>query len=328
MIHGGDGIRPHLVAAARPGTARRPRVPLPRIRPLDRNGYWFPMLVFGALIMLAPLVYQSSAPGAVNYVWDPAIGSAPRISGIAFAPLQQFGTCDSRLGDPMSVALYWFCVAMFGPLLSTLWLYRRARRYGSAPQTGWHLLFATTTLALYVVLFPIIEFASVHLLGESPGLGPGTVRQLQMVDASAFLVGLVVAGGAALPLRSGRRLTGRRWLVAGLGLVFAITSAAMLEFLSYVSPKASYGALPIIAIALLALAVVERCVVCTTVAVAFTLAALVANVTGFRGMVRWLGIAHGPWSSLATAFADLTVPGVILLLGAAIGACAAAARRV
>ncbi|HEX3649552.1 MAG TPA: hypothetical protein VHV49_14095 [Pseudonocardiaceae bacterium] len=315
MIHGGVGTRLHLAATA------RSRVP-------PANGYWFPMLVFGVLIMLAPLVYQSSGPAAVSYVWDPEIGSAPRISGIAFAPLQQFGTCDSQLGDPMSVALYWFCVVMFGPLLSTLWLRRRARRDGSTPQTGWHLLFATTTLALYVVLFPIIEFASVHLLGESPALGTGTVRQLQMVDASAFLLGLIVAAGAVLPLRSGLRLTGRRWLVAGLGLVLAITSAAMLEFLSYLSPKASYGALLIIAIGLLALAVVERCVVCTTVAVAFTVAALVASVTGFRGAERWLGIGHGHWSSLATAFGDLAVPGAILLVGGVIGACAVAARRV
>ncbi|HKN95922.1 MAG TPA: hypothetical protein VJX10_02300, partial [Pseudonocardiaceae bacterium] len=281
------------------------------------------------LIMIAPLVYQPPGPGAVNYVWEPAIGSAPKISGIAFAPLQQFGTCNSELGDPMSVALYWFCVAMFGPLLSTLWLRGRARRDGFTPQTGWHLLFATTTLALYVVLFPIIEFASLHLFGDSTtALGHGTLRQLQIVTVSTFVTGLVVAGGAALPLRSGRRLTGRRWLVAGLGLVLAIASAAVLEFLSYLSPKPSYGALLIIAIGLLALAVVERCAVCTTVAVAFTVAALAANVTGFRGAARWLGIGHGQWSSLATAFADLTVPGAILLLGAVVGACAAAGRRV
>lgn len=321
MIHGGLGT-----AAAR---SRRPRVALPGLAALDRNGYWFPMLVFGVLILLAPLVYQSPGPGAVNYVWEPAIGSAPKISGVAFAPLQQFGTCDSELGDPMSVALYWFCVAMFGPLLSTLWLRRRARRDGSIPQTGWHLLFATTTLALYVVLFPIIEFASVHLFDDSTtALGHGTLRQLQIVTVSTFVAGLVVAGGAALPLRSGLRLPGRRWLVAGLGLVLAIASAAVLEFLSYLSPKPSYGALLIIAIGLLALAVVERCAVCTTVAVAFTVASLVADVTGFRGVAGWLGIGHGEWSSLATAFADLTVPGAILVVGAAVGACAAAGRRV
>jgi hypothetical protein len=329
MIHGGVGTRLHLPAAVRTRIARRSRVPLPRAPLTNRYGYWFPMLVFGVLILAAPLVYQSTGHAAVNYVWDPEIGSAPKISGIAFAPLQQFGTCDSELGDPMSVALYWFCVVMFGPLLSTLWLHRRDRRDGFTPQTGWHLLFATTTLALYVVLFPIVEFASLHLLGDSvPTLGPEAVRRLQIVTVATFLAGLVVAGGAALPLRSGLRLTGRRWLVAGLGLVLTIASAAVLEFLTYLSPKPSYGALLIIAIGLLALAVVERCAVCTSVAVAFTAAALVANVTGFRSAVRWLGIGHGHWSSLATAYADLTVPGVILLVGAAIGACAAATRRV
>jgi hypothetical protein len=320
MIHGGDGSGLHLADAARSR--------LRRVGPFDRNGYWFPMLVFGVLVMIAPLVYQS-APAAASYVWEPAIGSSPQISGIAFVPLQQFGMCAPQLADPMAVALYWFCVVMFGPLASTLWLHRRATRDGFTPQTGWHLLFATTTLALYVVLFPIIEFASLHLLGDSvTTLGHDAVRRLQTVTATAFVLGLVVAGGAALPLRSGRRLTGRRWLVAGLGLVVAIAGAAVLEFLTYLSRKPGYGALLIIAITLLALAVVERCAVCTTVAVAFTAASLVANVTGFRHAARWLGVAHGHLSSPAAAFVDLAAPGAILLVGAAIGAYAAAARRV
>src|SRR5262249_5433225 len=160
----------------------------------------FPMLVFGILTLLAPLVYQATSRSAVDYVWHPAMSSAPQIAGVAFAPVQQFGVCDSTLGDPMSVALYWFCVLMFGPLASLLWYHRQARRDGTSGQTGWYLLYACTTLALYVVLFPVIEFAMLHMhpAGATPDRHGLLVAELSSV--AAFVAGLLLAGFAAWPL--------------------------------------------------------------------------------------------------------------------------------
>jgi hypothetical protein len=317
-------------------TAPRSRIPAQAVRtfgadtepvPADRDGYWFPMLVFAVLVLVAPLVYRQSGPSDVDFVWNPAVGSTPRISGFAFAPLQQFGTCDAALGDPMVVALYWFCVVMFGPLASLVWYHRRAVRGGLGEQTGWYLLYACTSLALYVVLFPVIEFAAKQLRAGAPARpDSGTMVVLDLVTVGGFLVGLTVAAVAAWPLRSRIRLSTRRWAISGLGMLVAIASAATIEFLTYLQPKAGYGGLLIIAVGLLALSLVERGAVCFVVAALFTAAALVVNVVGFTGALTWAGVAED-WTPWGVALANLVLPGVILLAGAVVGGLRDARRR-
>lgn len=295
----------------------------------DSGGYWFPMLVFGLLILVAPLVYRPSGPSDVDSVWNPAVSGSSQLSGVAFAPLQQFGTCDSTLGDPMSVALYWFCVVMFAPLVSLLWYHRRARRSGSQPLTGWYLLYASTSLALYVVLFPVIEFVMLHLPDAIAPPGRTTVVLWDVGTVGGFVAGLTMAALGALPLRHGRRLSSRRWVVTGAGMLVAIAAAAAIEFVTYLAPRSSYGALLIIAVALLALSLVERGRTCFVVAVLFTVASLAVNLVGFTSAISGLGIVHGQWSAFATAAGNLAPPAVILLVGAALGAWSrlAAARR-
>jgi hypothetical protein len=294
-------------------------------RPVEcGHGYWFPMLVFGLLILLAPLLYQPASRSAVTYVWHPVAGTSPRLAGIPFAPMQQFGTCDGALGDPMTVALYWFCVVMFGPLVSLLWYHRRARRTGTSRDMGWYLLYACSSLALYVVLFPVIEFVAPHVASGSPA--PGTAALLQVLTVGGFVAGLAVAARAALPLRAGQRLSRLRWAVSALGMLLAIASAATVEFLTFLSGRPNYGGLLIIGVGLLALSLVERGTVCFVVAAVFTAAALAANVVGFRRIVSGLGLAHH-WSSSGTALANLLVPGLVLLAGAAIGGLIDARRR-
>jgi hypothetical protein len=294
----------------------------------DRNGYWFPMLLFGFLILLAPLVYQPADSSGAGYVWNPAMNSTTHISGIAFAPLQQFGTCDGASGDPISVALYWFCVAMFGPLISLLWYHRRAQRRGEATQTGWHLLYASTSLALYVVLFPVIEFIALSLPPGTSRLSAADVRFIDFLTVGTFVLGLAVAATAAMPARWGRPVSVRRWTVGGLGVLLTIASAATIEFVAYLQPRNSYGALLIIAVGLLALSLVERGRVCVTVAVLFTAAALLFNLVGLRTVLHWLGFhVSGHWSSVGTAFANLLLPGGILLVGGLVGMVRVAAGR-
>lgn len=314
MSHG-VGTRGRL--PARPGD-RAPTVRNP-------NGYWFPMLVFGLLTMIAPLVYQPSGPSDVDYVWRPSIGGAPRIAGFGFAPLQQFGTCDAALGDPMTVALFWFCVLMFGALASLLWYHRWTRRRGLEPQTGGYLLYASGSLALYVVMFPLIELVAQRLPSTVPD--QNTMVLLDALTLGGFVVGLVVGAIAVQPLRSGRRLSAGRWVVVGAGMVLAIASAAAIEFLTYLSPRPSYGGLLILAVGLLALSLIERGRTCAVFAVLFTVAALSANVIGFRHVAIWLGVPGGHWSAMGTAFANLVLPGVILLVGALVGGCAVVRSR-
>jgi hypothetical protein len=301
------------------GTEEERRRPAQLIQ--DRNGYWFPMLLFGLLTLLAPLLYRpSQLPTGTAYLWDPAMASQSVVSGLAFAPLQQFGTSDAALGDPMSVALYWFCVVMFGPLITLGWYHLRARRLGVLPQTGWHLLYALVSLALYVVLYPLIEFVTLSLpTGTSASLSAGTQHVVATAAVCGFVVGLVVAAVAIVPRRSGRRLSSRRWAVGGFGVLLAIASAAAIEFVAYLQPRNSYGALLIIGIGLLALSLVEPGRVCFVVGVVFTATALVANLFGLRWLTAPLGLPAG-LSPVTTAFDNLLLPGVVLLVGGLIGA--------
>ncbi|HEX4701461.1 MAG TPA: hypothetical protein VH352_04965 [Pseudonocardiaceae bacterium] len=270
----------------------------------DRSGYWFPMLLFGVLILAAPMVYRPSPlPAGIDY------------SSLAFAPLQQFGTC-AALGDPMSVALYWFCVVMFGPLVILLWYHLRARRAGVVPQTGWHLLYALTSLALYVVLYPLIEFVTLSLpRGTAANLSPGTQHLAAWLSACGFEIGLLIAAVAIVPRRFGRRMSSRRWATGGFGLLLAIGSAAAIQFVAYLEPRNSYGALLIIGIGLLALSLVEPGRTCAVIAVVFTTVALVTNLFGMRTP---MGMGGRP-SPVDTAMSSLLLPGLVLIVGGLIG---------
>lgn len=293
----------------------------------DRNGYWFPMLLLGFLILLAPLVYQPSVSAGADVVWNP-VNSATHVPGIAFAPLQTFATADDPATDPMFVALYWFCVAMFGPLISLLWYHRRARRRGVTPQTGWHLLYACTTLALYVVLFPVIEFIALSTRPNATRPAGGHLDVVYFLTIGTFVLGLVIAATAVMPARSGLAMPVRRWTVAGFGVLLAVAAAAAIEFTAYMQPRDGYGSLLIIGMGLLALSLVERGSMCVAVAVAFTAAALLANTVGLHAVLVWLGFqVQQPWSAVATAFANLLLPGAILVLGSVVGIARVAAGR-
>jgi hypothetical protein len=291
----------------------------------DRNGYWFPMLLFGLLILLAPLVYRpSQLPIGINYLWNPNGGTQSTISGVGFAPLQQFGTFAESMGDPMSVALYWFCAMMFGPLLTMIWYHLRARRIGAVPQTGWYLLYASASLALYVVLYPVIEFVALNVpRTAATTLSPGTQQLTAVLSVCGFVIGLAVAAVAVVPRRSGRRLSTARWTVGGIGLLVAIAAAAAIEFVAFLQPRNSYGALLIIGVGLLALSMVEPGRVCAVIAVVFTAVALVTNLFG---MPVSSTMSSG-FSPVHTAFTSLFLPGAVLVVGGLIGLAGSLAAR-
>ena len=315
-------VWPGALATVAPTVAPEP--PIGRRTPLlpERNGFWFPMLLFGALILSAPLVYRpSTLPVGIDPFWHRGPGQMPMpISGLAFAPLQQFGTCSEAFGDPMMVALYWFCVVLFGPLITLAWYHARARRLGEVLQTGWFLLYALASLLLYVVLYPLIEFVTLTLpRGSTTQLGPGAQHLAVVVSVSGFVLGLAMAAIAVVPFRFGRQLSRARWTVGGLGLLLAIASAAAIELIAYLQPRNSYGALLIIGIGLLALSLVEPGRTCTVIAVVFTAVALVMNLIGLR-MPDTPGNASMPaFSPVDMALTNLLLPAVILITGGLIG---------
>ncbi|HEX4724527.1 MAG TPA: hypothetical protein VH333_18550 [Pseudonocardiaceae bacterium] len=288
----------------------------------ERNGYWFPMLLFGILILAAPLVYRpSTLPTGIDPFWHIGDGRQMPISGLAFAPLQQFGTCSEALGDPMLVALYWFCVVMFGPLLTLGWYHLRARRLGVPPQTGWFLLFASASLLLYVMLYPVIEFVTLTLPRDATIQFSPTAQHVAAGFAVAgFLTGLAIAAAAVVPRRFGRTLSRARWTIGGLGLLLAIASAAAIELIAYIQPRNSYGALLIIGIGLLALSLAEPGRMCAAIAVVFTSVALVMNLFGLQMPDPPTNQPPPGFSPVHTAMTNLLLPAVILIAGGLVGA--------
>jgi hypothetical protein len=220
------------------------------------------------------------------------------------------------MGDPMSVALYWFCAVMFGPLLTMIWYHLRARRIGAVPQTGWYLLYASASLALYVVLYPVIEFVALNVpRTAATTLSPGTQQLTAVLSVCGFVVGLAVAAVAVVPRRSGRRLSTARWTVGGIGLLVAIAAATAIEFVAFLQPRNSYGALLIIGVGLLALSLVEPGRVCAVIAAVFTAVALVTNLFG---MPVSSTMSSG-FSPVHTAFTSLFLPGAVLVVGGLVG---------
>ncbi|HEY0807223.1 MAG TPA: hypothetical protein VGD84_19300, partial [Pseudonocardiaceae bacterium] len=292
----------------------------PASLPQERNGYWFPMLLFGVLILAAPLVYRpSTLPTGIDSLWHPGGDQMP-ISGLAFAPLQQFGTVSQGLGDPMSVALYWFCVVMFGPLITLGWYHVRARRLGVVPQSGWHLLYALTSLLLYVVLYPVIEFVTLYLpRNTASGLDPGVRHLVAELSVFGFVAGLVTAAVAVAPRRRGVPLSRTRWTAGGAGMLLAIASAAAIDMVAYLQPRNSYGALLIIAIGLIALSMVERGRICAMTAVVFTAVALALNLFGLSMPNSPADPAAPQFSPVHMAMGNLLLPAVILIAGGLLG---------
>lgn len=297
-------------------TEQESRRPAPLLQ--EHNGYWFPMLLFGLLILAAPLMYRpSTLPAGMDFLWRPGSGQLP-ISGLAFAPLQQFGTFNEVLGDPMSVALYWFCVVMFGPLCTLGWYHVRARRLGVAPQTGWYLLYASASLMLYVVLYPLIEFVTLSFYpGTAAGPSPAAQHLAAGLGVAGFVAGLGVAAGAIVPRRFGRVLSRARWTIGGLGMLLAIASAAAIELIAYLQPRNGYGALLIIGIGLLALSLVEPGRACAVIAIGFTAVTLAMNLLGQR--MPWSATATPGFSPVHMALSNLLPPAVILIAGGLYG---------
>jgi hypothetical protein len=110
-----------------------------------RQGYWFPLLVFGALIAGASPFYVAaypSTPGAV-------------VSGLQEMPLLQGG--GPMIGDGRGASIYWLIALPLG-YGAVLFFYRlRARRAGVAGRTWPFLAAGLGLLAVLLITGPWVD---------------------------------------------------------------------------------------------------------------------------------------------------------------------------
>jgi hypothetical protein len=258
----------------------------------ERQGYWFPFVLFGVLILVAPLVYAGWPGGLADDV-DPLV---VHLGGITFRP---FGLLDEGpfpFSDPLATIVYWMAVLVVGTLLTVGWYQWRATRVGLQPRVLTHVLWvlaAVLVCALPVPYLTVWAFGLFHALSSAPLLWTS--------------IGVLVLGGlvAALGVRGERSVMRRVVLVIGVVLMLIGCSV-----IAGIANTHGFGALLVLSIAVLGIAWMERSVWCAIVAFAFTGAALLANLYNMENV--FLGY---PASTFASVFVNLALPGVVLLVG-------------
>lgn len=269
----------------------------------DRRGYAFPLFLFGALILLAPLTY-------VTYPWPP---SDELFRVVDTGPFPQFvpSFFQEQLAHPDLIGWYWL-LTIIGGLAATRWWYRRrAERLGVEGDTRPLFIVAGTALLGFLFISTLLAIASRDMVRNGLYSTPGANLTL-MAGSTAVAAGVLVWGS-----RPGRSERARTVAAFAGGLFAAIAFAALGVYLIH-----GFSALLVIAVALLVLARSERSVFLGVVGLLFTGLALLANLYNVENVFHDLGWATSNGQVLALQY--LLAPGLVLLVG---GAVAALARR-
>lgn len=257
----------------------------------DRHGYWFPLLLMGVLSFGSiPLSGPSDNPTALITEGGP---------GWWINPLIHLGLkAEHEVQHPLALSLYWLAALIIG-LVATVWWYRwRAQRVGVETSTRTYALVALCGSFAVLLGIPL----STSLFFEYSRFYP-----------TPLVVGVVMAvllGLALLAFRARRA----RPLFVSVGLVLVSVALSLLQ-VPDVGIDLGMGGMAqflVIALGLLALAWIERSVLCTVIAVVFAVAVLVVNNSPMN--IAALGNAQ-----------DVYLPATVLVLG---GLGALAARRV
>jgi len=168
---------------------------------VKRQGYWFPLVLFGLLTCSSVPFYIQYVPkraGAVELT-----GGRPTLPVLGGAPAAMDGNYRG---------FYWLAVLLAALLVTQLWYWWHARRVGVATQARWYVI-TTATITLMALLIPVL--AQVSALRALAILMPGDLMVrgtfpfvivaagllvLAWIERSLLLtvVGVVYAGAAVV----------------------------------------------------------------------------------------------------------------------------------
>jgi hypothetical protein len=271
----------------------------------DRHGFSFPLFLFGALILLAPLTYVSIPMSDAD--WAEGITKSQ-------GPFPQFAPLHGNVRYPGLIDWYWVLTIVGGMAVTGWWYRRRAARLGVETDTRIPFVAAGAALAGFLLWEPVLG-ELVWQNGTGTTLYSAPWINLPVMIASA----LAAAAALAWSFRPHRTDTQR---AAG---VFAGILLASLTFATIgVYAIKGFPALLAVAAALLVLAWWERSTLLAVVGALFTLASIPAN----HDLWYWdLGYTFqqlgwtGAWDEgQVFALQNLVVPGLILLAGGAVAA--------
>jgi hypothetical protein len=270
----------------------------------DRRASAFPLFLFGALILLAPLFYVPADPlppelvGQVLYVDEGPF------------PLFHSRMLDVKYAD--LVGWYWFFTVVLGFVVTAWWYRRRALRIGVETDSRGYLVAAGAALAGFLIGVPLLE----HVVNPH-----NTLYSTPEVNLSIMIVSAVLA--APVLFWASRPTRGRAERAAGMfvGMFLAtVAFSALGVYMIY-----GFAALLVVAAALLALAWLERSVLLGVIGVVFGGAALFANLYDLGNpfdRFDWHGgTAQGYVLQL------LILPGAVLILGGIVVALAGLGAR-
>ncbi len=271
----------------------------------DRHGYAFPLLLFGGLILLAPLTYISRPLTADDLA-----------NGIEYdlGPFPQFAPMFSTVRYPGLIDWYWVLTIVGGMALTGWWYRRRALRLGVETDTRIPFVATGAALAGFLLWQPVLgeltlQFADGMTLYSAPWLN------LPLLFGSAVAATAVLAW-AFRPQRTDTQRAGGVFVGVLLSsLTFATVGVYLIK---------GFSALLAIAVALLVLAWWERSTLLAVVGTLFTVASIPAN----HPLWYWdLGYAFqqagwtGDWDDgWLYALQNLLLPGLILLAGGVVAA--------
>jgi hypothetical protein len=256
----------------------------------DRRASAFPLLLFGALILAAPLCYAPvqlpppDADGTISFQFFP--GPFPLFNGI--------GGLGSVARYPNLVSWYWFLTVVIGFAATAWWYRRRALGVGVETDTRPYLVASGAALTGFVIGVPLLKF----LVPATYSLYSTPSRNLPILFGSA--------AASAVVLSWASRQNGTTVRAIGLfaGVVLAtVAFAAVGVYLIY-----GFAALLIIATGLLALAWLERNVLLGVIGLTFTAAALLANL--FNIPLSWT-----LEQLRQLVLLNLVLPAAVLLIG-------------
>jgi hypothetical protein len=268
-----------------------------------RRASTFPLLLFGLLILAAPLCYTPAPvpPELLNQ----GLFHMEHQAG----PFPLFDPVPLELKYPNLVGWYWFLTIVGGFVATAWWYRRRALRTGVETDSRGYLVAAGAALAGFLVGVPLLEYL------VTP---QSTLYSTPEVNLP-ILIGSGVAAGIVL-LWATRSSRGRVERAAGMfiGMLLAtLCFSALGVYMIY-----GFSALLVIAAALLALAWLERSVLLGVTGVLFSGAALLANLYDQGNLYERFG--WNTQSQQGYVFQLLILPAAVLIVG---GIVSASARR-
>jgi hypothetical protein len=265
----------------------------------DRQGYAFSLLLFGVLVLAAPLLY-APAPEPDHSVdgWD------PRVEGSNLLVRIFRTTARNDPAHPTLVAWYWLLVLVVGFGATAWWYRRRAARVGVETDTRAFLVAAVAGFAgFFLGTFAFSRYA-LSLYGAWQ-------VNLSLMFGSLLLAALVL-----------------RWNRGPAGVFLGAVCGAVTFSSMAVYTNKGFSALLVIAAGLLVLAWLERSVLLGVVTALFALVAVPSTAMIATPLVRLdpayvfgrLGWDAGFVDTRLYAFQQLLLPAAVLLVGGTIAA--------